>query len=69
MKMRTIVGIRIKKPGKIYYFDPGKEELNIGDYVIVETSLGEEYAEVVIPNKEISEDVYYHIINTAKLKE
>ncbi len=54
--MKTIVGIRIKKPGKIYYFDPGEEKLNIGDFVIVETSLGEEYAEVVIPNKEISED-------------
>ncbi len=54
--MKTIVGIRIKKPGKIYYFDPGEEKLNYGDYVIVETSLGEEYAEVVIPNKEVSED-------------
>ena len=54
--MRTIVGIRIKKPGKIYYFDPGKETYNQGDFVIVETALGEEYAEVVIPNKEVSED-------------
>ncbi len=54
--MKTIVGIRIKKPGKIYYFDPGEEKLNTGEFVIVETSLGEEYAEVVIPNKEISED-------------
>ena len=54
--MKTIVGIRIKKPGKVYYFDPGKDKFNIGDFVIVETSLGEEYAEVVIPNKEVSED-------------
>ncbi len=54
--MVTIVGIRIKKPGKVYYFDPGKYKFNIGDHVIVETSLGEEYAEVVIPNKKVSED-------------
>ncbi len=54
--MKTIVGIRIKKPGKVYYFDPGKYRYKVGDFVIVETSLGEEYAEVVIPNKEISED-------------
>ncbi len=54
--MKTIVGIRIKKPGKVYYFDPGKYRYNVGDHVIVETSLGEEYAEVVIPNKEVSED-------------
>ncbi len=56
MKKVTIVGIRIKKPGKVYYFDPGKYKFNIGDFVIVETALGEEYAEVVIPNKEVSED-------------
>lgn len=56
MKIRTIVGIRIKKPGKIYYFDPGKITYNRGDHVIIETSLGEEFAEVVIPNKEVSED-------------
>ena len=30
--------------------------MNVGDYVIVETSLGEEYAEVVIGNREVSED-------------
>ena len=56
MKTRTIVGIRIKKPGKIYYFDPGKFTYNRGDKVIVETLLGEEFAEVVIPNKEVEED-------------
>ncbi len=56
MKTVTIVGIRIKKPGKVYYFDPGKYKFNVGDYVIVETALGEEYAEVVIANKEISEE-------------
>jgi len=56
MKTRTIVGIRIKKPGKIYYFDPGKITYNRGDKVIVETLLGEEFAEVVIPNKEMEED-------------
>ena len=56
MKTRTIVGIRIKKPGKIYYFDPGKVQYEKGDNVIVETLLGEEFAEVVIPNKDVNED-------------
>lgn len=54
--MKTIVGVRLKKIGKVYYFDPGKTKLNIGDFVIVETSLGEEYAEVVIANKEVPEE-------------
>lgn len=46
--MKTIIGVRLKKIGKVYYFDPEHYNLNVGDYVIVETSLGEEYAEVVI---------------------
>ena len=54
--MKTIIGVRLKKIGKVYYFDPGKNILNVGDFVIVETSLGEEYAEVVIGNKEVTED-------------
>ena len=54
--MKTIIGVRLKKIGKVYYFDPGEEKLNVGDFVIVETALGEEYAEVVIANKEVNED-------------
>ena len=53
--MVTIVGIRLKKNGKVYYFDPENKKLNVGDFVIVETSLGEEFAEVVIANKEVDE--------------
>lgn len=54
--MKTIVGVRLKKSGKVYYFDPGDCELKVGDCVIVETSLGEEYAEVAIANKEMDEE-------------
>ena len=54
--MKNIIGVRFKKPGKIYFFDPdGKKVIN-GDYVIVETSMGEEYAEVVISNRILPED-------------
>ena len=35
--MQTIVGVRFKKAGKIYYFSPGEYELVLGDDVIVET--------------------------------
>lgn len=54
--MREIIGVRFKKSGKIYFFDPRKKYLKIGDYVIVETSMGEEYAEVVIANKKMPEE-------------
>ena len=54
--MKNIVGVRFKKPGKIYFFEPGNIEVQRGDFVIVETAMGEEYAEVVIPNRQMPED-------------
>ena len=36
--MVTVVGVRFKPAGKIYYFDPGELTLELGDYVIVETA-------------------------------
>jgi len=39
----TVIGVRFKKAGKVYYFDPGALELGKGDYVIVETTRGLEY--------------------------
>ena len=54
--MKTVVGVRFKKPGKIYYFDPGDMRLDIGIEVIVETANGDEYATVVIENKEIEDE-------------
>jgi len=54
--LKTIVGIRFKKPGKIYFFDPGDIEFKLKDYAIVETSVGEEYAEVAMANKQIPEE-------------
>ncbi|MFR5683920.1 MAG: stage 0 sporulation family protein [Clostridia bacterium] len=53
--MKNIIGVRFKKPGKIYFFDPGNHKLEKGDYVIVETAQGQEYGEVMIPNRMISD--------------
>ena len=46
--MKNIVGIRFRKPGKIYFFNPGNLNLNQNDKVIVDTSSGEEIGEVII---------------------
>lgn len=53
--MVTIVGIRFKRAGKIYYFSPGEYDLAKGDHAIVETARGIEYGEVVIPRQEVEE--------------
>ena len=54
--MKTIIGVRFKKTGKIYYFDPNGLEIEKGMPVIVETAMGDEYGETVIANKEIEEE-------------
>lgn len=53
--MITVVGIRFKKAGKIYYFDPYELDIEQGDYVIVETARGLEFGEVVIGKREVDE--------------
>jgi cell fate regulator YaaT (PSP1 superfamily) len=54
--MQTVVGVRFKKAGKIYYFDPNNIPLEIGKHVIVETARGLEYGEVVVGPKEVPEE-------------
>ena len=53
--MPTVVGIRFKKAGKIYYFDPEKTGVQKGDFAIVETARGMEYGEVVAGVREVDE--------------
>ena len=54
--MKNIVGVRFKKPGKIYFFDPGNLKINKNSNVIVETTNGEAYGEAVIVNRLIPEN-------------
>ena len=54
--MIQVIGVRFKKAGKIYYFDPNGLEIKKGDYVVVETARGIEFGECVIGIKEILEN-------------
>ena len=54
--MKNIIGVRFKKLGKIYFFNPKGMRIKKGDKVIVETAQGEEYGEVVIPNRFVEDD-------------
>ena len=51
--MPDIVGIRFKRAGKVYYFDPKDVEPDVGDCVIVETERGLEAGRVVISPKQV----------------
>ncbi len=53
--MYNVVGVRFKKAGKIYYFDPIDFALEKDQYVIVETARGVEYGKVVVAIKQVDE--------------
>ncbi|MQR88628.1 stage 0 sporulation protein [Bacillus megaterium] len=53
--MYDVVGVRFKKAGKIYYFDPGELTIPDGEFVIVETVRGVEFGRVVINKRQVSE--------------
>ncbi|MDP4093029.1 MAG: stage 0 sporulation family protein [Bacillota bacterium] len=54
--MVKVVGVRFKKAGKIYYFDPEDLDIAINSNVIVETVRGIEFGQVVVPNREVPDD-------------
>lgn len=53
--MKNIVGIRFRKLGKIYFFNPQYLILKKDDLVIVDTEDGEEIGTVSIPNRALEE--------------
>ncbi len=54
--MVKVIGVRFKKAGKIYYFDPDEFEIVKGDKVIVETARGIEFGSVVVGEKMVREE-------------
>ena len=54
--MANIIGVRFKRAGKIYFFDPDGKQVQRNEHVIVETSMGMEYGEVVIANRYLPEE-------------
>ncbi|MHB8125051.1 MAG: PSP1 domain-containing protein [Desulfitobacteriaceae bacterium] len=53
--MIEVVGVRFKQAGKVYYFSSGDLELAKSDKVIVETTRGIEFGELVIPLRQVNE--------------
>ena len=49
----TVIGVRFRNVGKIYYFDPTGFETNVGDKVIVETARGIEIGTVLLGAREV----------------
>ncbi len=55
---RVPVGVRFKEAGKVYYFDAGEYDVDVGSYVLVETSHGQEIGRVVIaPDQVVASEI------------
>ena len=54
--MATVVGVRFRNAGKLYYFAPGEWEPAPGQAAIVETARGLEYGEVVTGANDVPDD-------------
>lgn len=54
--MVRVVGVRFKKAGKVYYFDPAEFLVTAGAKVVVETARGIEYGDVAVGPKDVPEE-------------
>ncbi len=54
--MTSIIGVRFRTAGKVYYFAPQGLDIHQGDHVIVETARGVEYGYVVLGCREIEDE-------------
>ena len=50
------IGVRFRRAGRLYYYDPGDADLAVGDYAIVETPRGLTAARVVMPSTKVNLD-------------
>jgi cell fate regulator YaaT (PSP1 superfamily) len=54
--MVNVIGVRFRRAGKVYYFDPAGYDIKQGDNVIVETARGIEYGSVVLGSRYVEDD-------------
>jgi len=54
--MVKVIGVRFRKAGKVYFFDPAGYDIKQGDNVIVETARGIEYGAVVLGLRDVEDD-------------
>lgn len=54
--MVNVIGVRFRRAGKVYFFDPAGYDIKPGDNVIVETARGIEYGAVVLGPRNVEDD-------------
>ena len=55
--MPQVVGVKFRNTVKVYYFSPGDlDDLEVDDYVIVQTVRGQEAGKIAFPPREVAEE-------------
>ncbi len=54
--MTEVIGVKFNKTGKVYYFDPNGNKLNVGDGAVVETARGTEFGYVAVANRQVADE-------------
>ena len=54
--MPKVVGLRFRRSGRLYYFDPAGISFAVNDYAVVETSSHLEMGRVVLAETELAEE-------------
>ncbi len=54
--MTEVIGVKFNKVGKVYYFDPKGNTLEVGRGVVVETARGVEFGYVAVANRKVADD-------------
>lgn len=54
--MVNVIGVRFRRAGKVYFFDPAGYDIKQGNNVIVETARGIEYGSVVLGSRDVEDD-------------
>ena len=52
--MPTVIGIRFRRAGKLYYFAPGDHHFEVDDYALVESGASRRLARVVLAPTELA---------------
>ena len=69
--MNDICGVSFKSDGKVYYFSKNNLDININDYVIVETEKGLQYGKVLLfkSSSDVNLDSIKNVIRIASEKD
>ena len=59
--MIKVIGVRFRRAGKVYYFNPLDMDITTGMHVIVETARGVEYGYVVLGVKDMDEEKVFQM--------